>query len=150
MGSAIAQAVSFKTVSHHSGPISITRQVMWDLWRTKWNWGRYSPSTFVSPDNPHSTSCSILIMLGSCNRPTTGRSTKWTHSHCNPQTKEKLANKSRSNDYVQILIFIHISATARIKSTQPWRSKTQSCNQISDRQINLASVFKHHQKMCGT
>jgi hypothetical protein len=24
-------------------------QVMWDLWRTKWHWGRFYPSTSVSP-----------------------------------------------------------------------------------------------------
>jgi hypothetical protein len=29
--------------------------VMWDLWWTKWRWGRFSPSTSVSPANLHST-----------------------------------------------------------------------------------------------
>jgi hypothetical protein len=35
---------------------------MWDLWRTKWHWGRFSPSTSVSlpilipPTAPHSPS----------------------------------------------------------------------------------------------
>jgi hypothetical protein len=29
--------------------------VMWDLWWTKWHWGRFSPSTSVSPTNLHST-----------------------------------------------------------------------------------------------
>jgi hypothetical protein len=28
---------------------------MWDLWWTKWRWGRFSPSTSVSPANLHST-----------------------------------------------------------------------------------------------
>jgi hypothetical protein len=28
------------------------------LWWTKWRWGRFSPSTSVSPANFHSTNCS--------------------------------------------------------------------------------------------
>jgi hypothetical protein len=47
---------------------------MWDLWWTKWHWGRFSPSTSVSPANPHSTDCStviiIIIIRGWYNRPT--------------------------------------------------------------------------------
>jgi hypothetical protein len=42
-------------------PDSIPRQVMWDLWWTKWHWGRYSPSTSVSPVIFRSTNCSIFI-----------------------------------------------------------------------------------------
>jgi hypothetical protein len=39
---------------------------MWDLWWTKWHWGRFSPSTSVSPVNSHSTNCSspIIYHLG--------------------------------------------------------------------------------------
>jgi hypothetical protein len=33
--------------SHRGGPGSSPGQVMWDLWRTKWHWGRFSPSTSV-------------------------------------------------------------------------------------------------------
>jgi hypothetical protein len=29
--------------------------VMWDLWWTKWRWGRFSRSTSISSANPHST-----------------------------------------------------------------------------------------------
>jgi hypothetical protein len=36
---------------------------MWDLWWTKWHWGRFSPSTSVSPANPHFTNCSIIIII---------------------------------------------------------------------------------------
>jgi hypothetical protein len=36
---------------------------MWDLWWTKWHWGMFSPSTSVSPANPHSTNCSITIII---------------------------------------------------------------------------------------
>jgi hypothetical protein len=44
---------------------------MWDLWWTKWYWGRFSPSTSVSPANPYSTNCSIIIIIrGWYNRPT--------------------------------------------------------------------------------
>jgi hypothetical protein len=33
---------------------------MWDLWWTKWHWGRFSPSTSVCPANFYSTDCSTL------------------------------------------------------------------------------------------
>jgi hypothetical protein len=41
------------------------------LWWTKWHWAKFSPSTSVSPANPHSTNCSItiIIILGWYNRP---------------------------------------------------------------------------------
>jgi hypothetical protein len=32
---------------------------MWDLWWTKWHWGRISPSISVSPADSHFTHCSI-------------------------------------------------------------------------------------------
>jgi hypothetical protein len=43
--------------SHCGGP----GQVMWDLWWTKWHWGRFSPGTSVSPANSHSTDYSTII-----------------------------------------------------------------------------------------
>jgi hypothetical protein len=36
--------------------------VKWDLWWIKWRWGRFSPSTSVSPANLHSTKLSIIII----------------------------------------------------------------------------------------
>jgi hypothetical protein len=42
----------------------------WDLWWTKWGWGRFSPSTSVSPANLHSAQFSIItISRGGYNRP---------------------------------------------------------------------------------
>jgi hypothetical protein len=35
---------------------------MWDLWWTKWRWGRFSPSTSVSPANLHSTNFSTITI----------------------------------------------------------------------------------------
>jgi hypothetical protein len=35
---------------------------MWDLWLSTWHWGRFSPSTSVSPANSHSTDYSTLII----------------------------------------------------------------------------------------
>jgi hypothetical protein len=40
---------------------SIPGQVTWDLWWTKWHWGRSSPSTYVSPANSNSTNFSLFI-----------------------------------------------------------------------------------------
>jgi hypothetical protein len=34
---------------------------MWDLWWTKWHWGRFSPTILVSSANSHSTACIIII-----------------------------------------------------------------------------------------
>jgi hypothetical protein len=36
---------------------------MWDLWWTKWHWGRFSPRTSVSPANLQSTDCSTIIII---------------------------------------------------------------------------------------
>jgi hypothetical protein len=38
-------------------------QVMWDLWWTKWHWGRFSRSTSISSANSHSTDCSTFIII---------------------------------------------------------------------------------------
>jgi hypothetical protein len=47
------------------------------LWWTKRHWGRFSPSTLVSPAN-HSTDFSIIIITrGWGNRPLSGRSVEW-------------------------------------------------------------------------
>jgi hypothetical protein len=35
---------------------------MWDLWWTKWRWGRFSSSTLVSPANLHSTNFSTITI----------------------------------------------------------------------------------------
>jgi hypothetical protein len=60
---------------------------MWDLWRGNWHWGRFSPSTSVSPANLHPTDCStIIIIWGWYNRPNSGRCTKWTP---HPMRKKK-------------------------------------------------------------
>jgi hypothetical protein len=76
--------------SHRGGPGSIPGQVMWDLWWTKWHWGRFSPNTSVSPANFHSTDCSTLIVYhpGWYNRPNIGRRTKWTQSYPTPRNKK--------------------------------------------------------------
>jgi hypothetical protein len=49
--------------SHRGGPGSIPGQVMWDLWRTTWHWGRFSPSTSVPLAKSHSADCSTLIKM---------------------------------------------------------------------------------------
>jgi hypothetical protein len=57
---------------------------MWDLWWTKWRWGRFSPGTSVTPANSHSIYCSTIIIIisqpGLVQQASSGRSTKWTHS----------------------------------------------------------------------
>jgi hypothetical protein len=58
--------------SHRGGSCSRTGPVKWDLWWTKWRWGRFSPSTSVSAANLHSSNCSTITLiyhLGLYNRP---------------------------------------------------------------------------------
>jgi hypothetical protein len=47
--------------SLHCGPGSISDQIMWVLWWTERHWGRFSPSTSLSPANSHSTECSTFV-----------------------------------------------------------------------------------------
>jgi hypothetical protein len=59
---------------------------MWDLWWTKGRWGRFSPSTSVSPANLYSTNCSTITIIyhqGLVQQASNGRSTNWTQSHPN-------------------------------------------------------------------
>jgi hypothetical protein len=51
----------YSPASRRGGPGSTPGQVMWDLWWTKWHWGRFSPSAWVSPANSHFTDCSTII-----------------------------------------------------------------------------------------
>jgi hypothetical protein len=85
--SAIAQAVSCRL------PTAATRvraQVTWDLWWTKWHWGRFSPSTSVSPANFHSTDCSTFIIIrGWYSWSVGGRRTKLTQSHVTQRKKRE-------------------------------------------------------------
>jgi hypothetical protein len=70
-GHAVAQAVSC-WLPTTVGRVRI-RASMWGLWWTKWHWGRFSPSTLVSPANHHSTNFSMLIVTrGRYNRPIGG------------------------------------------------------------------------------
>jgi hypothetical protein len=63
--------------SHRGGPGSRPGS-MWGLWWTKRQWGRFSPSTSVSPAN-HSTNFSIIIITrGWHNRPIGGRNAVWS------------------------------------------------------------------------
>jgi hypothetical protein len=62
MSRAITQAVSrrFPTAA---AQVRAQGQVMWDLWSTKRDWGRFSLSTLVSAANSHFTDCSTLIII---------------------------------------------------------------------------------------
>jgi hypothetical protein len=44
-------------------PVSIPGQVMWDLWCTKWQRGRFSPNTSVFPGNSHSSDSLTLSTI---------------------------------------------------------------------------------------
>jgi hypothetical protein len=58
LGRAIAQALA----SHRGCPGSSPGLVMWDLWWTKWRWGRFSQSTSAYPDNLHYTNFSTITI----------------------------------------------------------------------------------------
>jgi hypothetical protein len=87
-GRAVGQAVS-RWLPTATARVRV-RAGMWGLWWTKWHWGRFSPSTSVSPAN-HSTNFSIFIITrGWHNRPTGGRSPEWIQLDSTAQyTKKK-------------------------------------------------------------
>jgi hypothetical protein len=59
--------------------------VKWDLWWTKWRWGRFFPSTSVTLANLHSTKFSIIIITrGRYKRPFSGRRAEWTQLGLHP------------------------------------------------------------------
>jgi hypothetical protein len=62
MGHAIAQAIS-RWLPTAAARGSSPGLVMWDLWWTKWHWGRFPPRTSVSPANFHSTNCSTITLI---------------------------------------------------------------------------------------
>jgi hypothetical protein len=55
-----AEGINFE--SNAAARVQARAGVMWDLWWTKWRWGRFSPSTSVSPTNSPSTDCTTLII----------------------------------------------------------------------------------------
>jgi hypothetical protein len=61
-GRAIAQAVS-RRLSIAAARIRVLVTSCGICGGTKWHWGRFSPSTSVSPANLHSTSCSTVIII---------------------------------------------------------------------------------------
>jgi hypothetical protein len=82
---------------------------MWYLWWTKWQWGRFSRSTSVSPANSHSTDYStiIIIICGWYNRPNSGHSTKWTQSH--PMRKKKYILHIQIDTFLLVGLLVKIS-----------------------------------------
>jgi hypothetical protein len=87
-GRAVAQAVS-RWLPTEAAQVRV-REGICGLWWTKRHWGRFPPSTSVSPANHHSTNFSIIIITrGWHNRPTGGRSAEWTQLDSNPHYTNK-------------------------------------------------------------
>jgi hypothetical protein len=59
LGRVIGEAVS-RWLPTAAARVQTPCLVMWDMWWTKWRWGRFSPSTSVSPANLHSTNFSTI------------------------------------------------------------------------------------------
>jgi hypothetical protein len=92
VGRAIAQAVS-RWLPTAAGRVRV-RAGMCVLWWTKRHWGRFSPSTSVSPAN-HSTNFSIIIITRDWhNRPIIGRSAEWTQLDLAPPPPYQLEKHS--------------------------------------------------------
>jgi hypothetical protein len=73
------------SVASHRGGLSSRPGSMLGLRWTKRHWGRFSPSTSISPANYHSTNFSIIIItLGWHNRPIGNRSAEWTQMDSTP------------------------------------------------------------------
>jgi hypothetical protein len=84
----------YSLASHSGGPGSSPGLIKWDLWWTMWRWGRFSPSTSVSPANLHSAKVSIIIITRSrYNRPFSGRRAEWTQLGLHPPLCELKKSK---------------------------------------------------------
>jgi hypothetical protein len=96
---------------------------MWDLWWTKWRWGRFSPSTSVSPANLYSTNLSTITITyhpGLVQWASSGRSIKSS----TPLIKKKIqAGRSQVRVPKRSLDFFNwpnpSSCTMALGSTQP-------------------------------
>jgi hypothetical protein len=86
----------------------------WDLWWTKWRWGRFSPSTSVSFANLHSTNFSTITVTVTVttwyNSPVVAAVPKvplHTHTHTHTHTKlhfsSWFAGRSRPQYYLAIV-----------------------------------------------
>jgi hypothetical protein len=75
------------------------------LWWTKRHWGRFSPSSSVSPANLHSTNLSIIIITrGWHNKPIGGRSAEWTQLDSTPHY-----TNSKNYPYIYVYVFSEVS-----------------------------------------
>jgi hypothetical protein len=77
---------------------------MWGLRWTKRHWGRFSPSTSVSPANQSTNFSIIIITQGWHNTPIGGRSAEWTQLDSTPHytnLKEK-AKRNTSMKHVKV------------------------------------------------
>jgi hypothetical protein len=92
---------------------------MWGLQWAKRHWGRFSPSTLVSPAN-HSTNFSIVILTrGWHNRPIDGRSAKWTQLDSTPTIPiKKKALRMSAEENARIVEEIMNSASRQCTSSQ--------------------------------
>jgi hypothetical protein len=77
-GLAVAQAVS-RWLPTAAARVRV-RGLLW----TKRHWGRFSPSTSVSPANHSTNFFSIIITRGWHNRPIDGRRAEWTQLDSTP------------------------------------------------------------------
>jgi hypothetical protein len=89
LGRAIAQAVS-RWLPTATARVQL---VKWDLWWTKWCWGRFSLSTSVFPAYLHSAKFSIIIIIrGRYNRSFSGRRAEWIQFRLHPPLCELKKN----------------------------------------------------------
>jgi hypothetical protein len=103
-GRAVAQAIS-RWLPTAAARVRI-RADMWGLWWTKRYWGRFSPSTSVSPANHHPTNFSIIIITrGWHNRPNSGRSAEWTQLDSTPHYTNL---KKWASEYSGWMVSVHV------------------------------------------
>jgi hypothetical protein len=62
LGRVIVQAV-IRWLHTAAARVQNPNLVLWDLWWTKWRWGRFQPSISVSPANLHSTNFSTITII---------------------------------------------------------------------------------------
>jgi hypothetical protein len=117
---------------------------MWDLWWTKWRWGRLSPSTSVSSANLHSTNFStitITITQGWYNMPVVAAVPKVPpHKLKKKQTKKSAVRSSQS--WAQIVKTLRQKIVMLLPSSDV--AQTRHCDQIDKPTAQHITKEIHH------
>jgi hypothetical protein len=109
--------------------------VMWDLWWTKWRWGRFSPRISVSPADLHSTDFSTITITyhpGLVQQASSGRSTQSPTA----QIKKKYLWPFRNEDLLSMNMVENPTSSITCDGALSQRNLTKSVKPFMHIQIS--------------